>query len=284
MLITVVRGAWRSCETRDLYCMSYESLSWYMHPTYAATYQALAIFLLVDMGLRKEFLFGRRMLHLGGITACLIFIAMLSSKAGLISAMIALTTAAIVALRNKLPTLQIALGFAFACAILIGTTAILPTSSQRISSVINDVKGQQQQAPSQENEVSYSSTKLRLVTWSAAWHLMATHPFGVGTGSTSKALNAIYLQEGETYAAKRNFNAHNQFLQLGAELGWPAVLLLFACLISLWLRDTGQQHSMLALFIALCGMNFLFESFLEVQAGIVFFSFWILLFTKSKSE
>jgi hypothetical protein len=41
-----------------------------------------------------------------------------------------------------------------------------------------------------------------------------------------------------------------------------------------------QRHHMMQLLLWLCVFNFLFESMLEVQAGIVYFCFWSVLFIK----
>ncbi len=284
ILITVVRASMRSIEAHDLYYMSYESLSWYVHPTYAATYQALSLFMLFQLWLKKEYVFGKHVVHLLAVIVSLIFIAMLSSKAGLIAVLIAIAGSAFVAHRKRIPIIRIVGSAAVAIALLIGSTLILPSSAKRISSALSDVKhAEENQVLAPEKEVSYSSTQLRLVTWSASWQLMTENAFGVGTGETEHALTSIYLQEGETYAAKRKLNAHNQFLQLGAELGWPALLLLCACLVTLSQQAFQRHEPALAVFVALCAMNFLFESFLEVQAGIVFFCFWILIFTKTKT-
>jgi hypothetical protein len=37
-------------------------------------------------------------------------------------------------------------------------------------------------------------------------------------------------------------------------------------------------------FILLCSFHFLFESFLEVQAGLVFFAMWSMIFLKREGE
>ena len=111
---------------------------------------------------------------------------------------------------------------------------------------------------------------------------MRENAFGTGTGDTQSKLNTIYLQQGETYAAEHQLNAHNQFLQTGAELGWIAVLLLVACMVFCWQSARGEAAA--TLFFGLCALNFLFESFLEVQAGIVFFSFWVMVYSKHSTR
>jgi O-antigen ligase len=90
----------------------------------------------------------------------------------------------------------------------------------------------------------------------------------------------LYEQEGEHYASARQFNAHNQFLQTGAEIGWLGLTALLLILGALWMSGSGEPVA--RIFVLLCALNFLFESFLEVQAGIVFFSFWVLVYSRAE--
>jgi O-antigen ligase len=172
-------------------------------------------------------------------------------------------------------------------AIVVGTTAVLPQSAHRVQMAMQDLhvttNSAEGAAVAEVQTVSLSSTQLRLVTWQASWQILMTHPFGAGTGGVQKILDGLYLMEGETFAEEHHLNSHNQFLQTGAEHGWPGLTVLVILLF--WLvRFTPISYELhvAQVFAILCGMNFLFESFLEVQAGIVFFSFWILIFAKIK--
>lgn len=282
MIITVVRATALSLEANDLYFMTYQSLSWYIHPTYAATYFAFALFLLYGLWRKQTLFLQSTFIHvILGALFC-IFIAMLSSKAGLIAAVIAIAFIGREALRHasqrKHVLLLIAVGL-----MLIGLTIVwLPSSAHRITAAVKDLRSHsQQESQDTAKTISYSSTDLRKVTWSASWAVIQSTPFGTGTGATEEALHNQYELQGETYASKRRLNAHNQFLQTAAELGWPGLITLSGIIISLLLYGLRRGRLVISVFSSLCVMNFLFESFLEVQAGIVFFSFWALLFSKT---
>ena len=61
-------------------------------------------------------------------------------------------------------------------------------------------------------------------------------------------------------------------------MGWPGLLMLLLILYALW-KSHGGDYSVRA-FALICALNFLFESTLEAQAGIVFFSFWVMAYSK----
>ena len=285
MSITLVRAAFITLEHGDFYYLTYDRLSWYMHPTYAATYHALALFILTEMALQKRYILHRKSLHWTGALAVLLFIALLSSKAGYLSALVTIVFACVRSFKRAqkpMASIGVALG---ALVIFTLTIALLPTTAERIQQAVQDIRTTETATTGDNAEVAVahsSSTQLRLVTWQAAWTLMRENAFGTGTGDTQSKLNTIYLQQGETYAAEHQLNAHNQFLQTGAELGWIAVLLLVACMVFCWQSARGEAAA--TLFFGLCALNFLFESFLEVQAGIVFFSFWVMVYSKHSTR
>jgi hypothetical protein len=89
---------------------------------------------------------------------------------------------------------------------------------------------------------------------------------------------------GESYASEKQLNCHNQFLQVTCEHGWPALILLLTGMTMLAYRAWKQRNLLFAAFLSICAMNFMFESCLEVQAGIVFFFFFSLVFLSSNRQ
>lgn len=280
VVITLCRAIAISIEANDAYYMTYESLSWYIHPTYAATYLALAVYLLFYLSRCGELITGNRRLHFATAALLLVHIALLSSKAGLLALMLVVPAAAMELKKNGWTYRKYAVFITIGLALPASITYLMPATATRISIAVSEIKEQTSPSSLEEKGISYSSTQLRMVTWTAAWQIFKENPFGTGTGATAHYLDNIYEQMGEVYAAERHLNAHNQYLQTAAEIGWPGLLLLCAAMWSLWKIDHNTLGYTAKIFIALCAMNFLFESFLEVQAGIVFYCFWILLITK----
>lgn len=282
MAITVGHAAWVVMQHPDWYYFTYDRLSWYVHPTYAATYQAMGLFILLHASLANDFLADRKWLRLLAIVFVLGFIALLSSKAGYLCALLVIVFAVYKAYQQGVrlgrPLSQAAILIIF----FVATILLLPTTSDRVKNAVEEMRVNESEVVSGNSTevVHTSSTSMRLITWSASWKLLIENPFGTGTGDTQPRLNMLYEQEGEHYASARQFNAHNQFLQTGAEIGWLGLAALLVIMGALWI--TGSQEPTAQLFVLLCALNFLFESFLEVQAGIVFFSFWVLVYSRGK--
>ena len=279
MTITLAHGIFITLNHGDWYYLTYDRLSWYMHPTYAATYQSISLFILMNEWIKTHAWSFRKWLLSCSILIALVFIALLSSKAGYLCALLVIVFAVFRALAVGLGVSRIISATTIAAAVFILTIVALPTTSARVEHAVNDIRtGETEDLHTESSGDHTSSTQVRLVTWGGAWTILRQNPFGAGTGDTQPILNSLYEQQSEHYAAKREFNAHNQFLQTGAEIGWFGLAALFLALGSLWV--VGQNEPTARLFVLLCALNFLFESFLEVQAGIVFFSFWVLVYSK----
>ena len=123
---------------------------------------------------------------------------------------------------------------------------------------------------------SWGGGVLRLAIWQCAIDVIAEHPLaGVGTGDSQQALQDSYEKRKFYFASRYNkYNAHNQYIQQMVTHGVAGLLLLLACI------GTGLYYSLksgneLALFfwvsfaIACCT-----ESMLEINKGIVWFSFF----------
>ena len=289
IVLAMIVGTYRTYTTGDPGFLSYERLGIYLHPTYAAIYQCLGVFMLLESGAAKRYFFGKAIWHFLVIAIILIFIAMLASKAGYIGAAMSIAAGCTV-YWQKGRWLKGTLVGGAAMVVFVGTMLLLPASSARMQVAVQDVQSQvatENVSPALADTASAhearSSTALRMVTWSASFDLFAHQPFGAGTGDVTPELEEKYLSMHETYAAERSLNSHNQFLQIGAEMGWPGLIVFFAMLVSavvIFFKD----NNLLALhFMSLCIMNFLFESCLEVQGGLVFFCFWMMVFLKKDS-
>lgn len=279
--ITLVRAGINAYHHQHLYYLTYDQLSWYMHPTYAAAYQAMALFLLVEQMQQRKFTASSPVLHVGACLLVLLYIALLSSKAGYLTFLLVVGFSFVRCFHWKFSALRGAFISLMSVLLFALVVIALPTSAGRIGQAVEDIRSTENNAlPSDTTqEPSHtSSTALRPVTWSASWTLLRENAFGTGTGDTQPSLNTLYLQRAESYAAERNLNAHNQYLQTGAELGWFGLLALLTGLGALW--RVRKSEITVACFAGLFAFNFLFESMLEVQAGIVFFCAWVLVYSK----
>ena len=123
-----------------------------------------------------------------------------------------------------------------------------------------------------KNNPSTESNTSRLLMWSTSIDIFKEFPIlGVGTGDYDDVLTSVNERYGNSGVAIHRYNSHNQFLNTTVQLG----LLGLVVLITLFLygfKMAYQQRNIIGLFTLSCFfLNFLFESFIESQAGIILF-------------
>ena len=135
----------------------------------------------------------------------------------------------------------------------------------------------------QGGEEASTGDKVRLIMWTVTIKAWSKHPLGVGTGNVDEYLSSELKAVGQDEMALKNdqneitYNPHNQFLQTGLEIGLfgiAAFLLLLSLAIKKGLRT---KNWLLVLVVSSLIFNCLFESILQRQSGIVFFTFWICI-------
>jgi O-antigen ligase len=132
------------------------------------------------------------------------------------------------------------------------------------------VKGRKE--PLQGNEV-------RLILWTASYQIGKQHPFGLGLGGLEPALAQKLIRWGYPQQAEKEFNPHNQLLQIWNEIGWLG-LGIFGFLLSILTLHFYQNRNLAALLLTFVFLIFcLFESILQRESGIVFFLCWLTAFS-----
>ena len=272
-------------QTGDTAALYYQGLSWYIHPSYQAMYHCFAIYLLARGILHKP-LFGSSK----NISFILIIIfsgmmGALASKAGLVC-LIAMGVGLILYswFQKRAVKHMTILAVASVVAVTL-LNALLTGVSSRITEAGKDV-GALVDSGSKEvmHTTAYSSVTLRIVTWSSAFRVLTANPLGVGTGKASSYLDDYYISHEQPYAASLHLNAHQQFLQHGLDIGWIGMLLLILTFYSLGQHLVRAGNYSGVVFCVLCFVNFLLESMLETQAGILFFFFWLMAYCKEDHE
>jgi O-antigen ligase len=135
-----------------------------------------------------------------------------------------------------------------------------------------------------KNESEITGNDARLIMWTVTLEEITKHPFGVGTGDVdyflTKRLQAYNLKE----FANRNYNPHNQFLQMTLELGL-IVLFLFLLFFYYSIKFALKHKNWILLILILnLFFNCLFESMLQRQSGIVFYVFFTLVLIASTKQ
>lgn len=137
---------------------------------------------------------------------------------------------------------------------------------------------------------SGSTTAARSEIWKISTKLISEKPFlGYGIGNETSALVKLYNENGFVNFAEKQLNAHNQFLQTSIAIGIVGGLVLLLVLLFPLYFSIRKHHYLYAGFIGLVLFNFLTESMLERQAGVVFYSlfnalFFVVYFEKDGNE
>jgi O-antigen ligase len=120
--------------------------------------------------------------------------------------------------------------------------------------------------------------ELRLILWTASIQEIVAHPFGLGLGGMEPAFQKKLIKWGYPQQAQKEFNPHNQLLQVSNEIGLLG-LALFCFILILFFRKALFQNAKAPFLFATVFLVFcIFESMLQRESGIVFFLCWFCAF------
>jgi O-antigen ligase len=119
------------------------------------------------------------------------------------------------------------------------------------------------------------STAERILIWDCAVEAGLEKPLtGYGIGDVKDELGIMYQKNQVWHAFHLNLNAHNQYLQTFLATGLAGLLFLCLSLLLPFITSLSKKNLLYAVFLLLIGLNFLFESMLCRQAGVVFYAFF----------
>ena len=119
---------------------------------------------------------------------------------------------------------------------------------------------------------SAESNTARLLMWNTSINVFKEFPFtGVGTGDYDDALTEKNKRYGNTGVAKYRYNSHNQFLNTIVQLGLLGFIALMMIFLTGFKKALEEKDLLLLFTLSAFLLNFLFESFIETQAGIILF-------------
>jgi O-antigen ligase len=257
--------------TGSMAAFYYSRLSVLIHPSYLAMYVSFSITALLYF-LYRGYITGRVRQWLSVLLIAMFgfFVVMLSSKAGILGLafLIALFSAyLIIAERKVLKGLLTGAVMAFLFLFLL---MLFPASSARFEQTRTAL----QQADIAADEIANSSGE-RIMIWWYSFEITNEHFLaGVGTGDVKANMLEKYREKEMPNALRLELNAHNQYLQTMLALGVIGLVVLMLSLVLPALYSIEHRHYLYLAFLFLAGFNFLFESMLETQAGVVFYAFF----------
>jgi len=235
----------------------YSLFSYFHHPAYFSMYAnfAIASLLVLIFHYRDRPQFR----HFALLGFLVVGIYQLSSRAGMLTLIVLLFYAFVYIIFPKLRWRKML--YALFATVMITGAIVYPIA--RYTNTIREI----------DVSSSKSSSGVRLAMWQAAIPLMLENPIlGVGTGDVNRELQARFAQKKLVRAVRDNLNAHNQFIQTQVGLGLlGTIALLLGLLLPLWV-SIKKGKLFYPLFIVILLLNFLTESVLNTQAGVIYYT------------
>lgn len=265
--LTCIGNAIYNYYENGLNTFSYMTLSIFHHPTYFALFICLSAVIILNYWFYSDFV--KKVLLKIVFTFLLLFFAvfiyMLSSKAGIFSYFMALMMMSVPALFKKTIRFTSVLVILFACFQL----WFCLTRNNRFQSVESSV------THAEQNTQTSESNAVRVLIWETTFDIIKeNYALGVGTGDIKDELFKKYHERNMTGAIENKLNVHNQFLETWLGQGIPGITLLLLIFLIGIIRSLKTKDWMFLTFTLLLGFNFLFESMLNTQAGVVLFGFF----------
>jgi O-antigen ligase len=278
LLICLVIAALNFVKTGNTKSFFYSKLSFFMHTSYFAMYLCFSIAIILTGLFDGAKLFKFQWLNL----VCLAFffagIILLDSKTGIITLLI---ISALYAFRF-FSEIKIKTKHLLILAIIIFTLGLLISMNQssRFSKIIADYRAIDQPI----EKIDESTEGKRVYIWKSAIEVINENLwFGTGVGNDNQALASEYNEKGYFFLAKKNLNAHNQYLQVFMALGIGGFIFFVAYSILPLYYGIRHKDLLTISFAVIMIVNMLTESVLNRQAGIVFWTIWgSLLFAHLK--
>ncbi len=261
----------------DPACMYANNFVYEHHPTYASAFFSFGIAVLWYLYAVKFIFFKNILIPILGTIAFSSAILFCTSLSGFLFILLLAGSTIIYFLFKKLKKI-------YAFAIL----AIFPFLLWMVVNYVPQIEGEYNNAKFYADQYvenptefvksrseSMSGSEVRLVMWTAAYNVMIKYPFGVGTGNVDDVLAVELRNLKQSHMIPYEYNPHNQFLQTAIETGILGLLfLVFIVLYGIYL-GIKKRNFLLIIVVASLGFNMLFESMLQRQSGIVFYTFMI---------
>jgi len=250
----------------DINSFFYGELALYGHSSYMAIFLCFSSALIYIKNIKQgnKISFPKKDLFLLALFSLIIFF--LVSKTGIISILlIHFAFIGYLIIKNKL-YLKGTVVLVLISTLLFAGYKAFPEVNNRFNELFTTVFS--------ESEELNSTSSIRTEIWKTSVKILVQHPFGVGTGDVKDVLVEYYMNSGLDYAAEKELNAHNQFLQIALATGILGLLVLLLMIFYPLYYAIKNKHIIYIVFLGLIIINFLTEAMLETLAGVVFFAFF----------
>ena len=264
-------------------CFYYTNLSIFLHPSYSAMYSVFALAILFYFVSTNKLQLNWKWCT--AIILLVLFVLMLSSKAGWISLSVISCYLFTNLFKQKKYMLLILISVFLGSMFYILNIKITPVSITRIPKIAvitGAIKNQGILSDSTKDVADTDGSGSRVLVWKAAVDIVKSNfIFGVGTGDAKDVMLEKYIEKGMVSEYKTNLNSHNQYFNTFIPLGIFGFAILVFILAAPFYFYYKRQQLLFKMFVLIAALNFLVESMLEVQAGVIYFVFIYVLLSFS---
>ena len=252
------------------YYMFYENFSYYLHPTYLSMYFLFALSVVFYLLFKAKQNKNIKILLLISSITIITGILFCESKISYFILLILIVFSTIILwkkIQNKI--------LRFGILIIFIALSLVVYNDRRINNMIKHISNYQKVI---NNKNTDSSTGMRIQILLSCKNIINNNLlFGVGNGDVKKTLIDEYQKQGLNNLVKHKYNTHNQFIETFIATGIIGFGLLLLVFIIPFIQAVKYKNYLVQYFLIIIFLNFMFESMLNRQAGVVFFAFFYIL-------
>ena len=272
MLISELSALYRFSQGGTNIVFYYERLSVFLHPSYLGMYinfSILVVFVFLQNNILKN-----RWLWASVILLSLVFLYFLSSRTNIIVGVI---LAVVMLFYDKVLVPQKWLKISLAVAFM---ALVFFTKNERFRQI-----NAYSLNIDQINMKAISSTSARVLLWHSSLDVIKKNFWtGVGIGDSKDELSKQNIRNGYEKLGTISMNAHNQYLEVFLKLGFTGFLVLMYLMLAPVYRALRTRDLLLLGFSLIVVINFLTESMLNREAGVLFVLFFYVLLVLANQE
>ena len=252
-------------------CFNRFTLSLFEHTSYISMKVLWAVILVMLLGNEIHF---KRIISALIVAFLSVIVFLLASRAGIIAWLVVLILLSTRMIRNRYVLYTVFIG-------LILVTAFFTKNNSKTVSFYNQVGRNINQ-----EKVDWKNFDVRTRIWFSAAKVIKENPFfGVGPDHVRERLTQEYSKEKYEIETESEYNAHNQFLEVQLGYGIAGTFIFLWMFFLLRIHRKRMQYPLLStMLMVVLFINFLFESMLNRQWGLMFFMIFYCLMLFSVSQ
>jgi O-antigen ligase len=248
-------------------------LSHSAHPSYLSMYIVLSILISLESLFDKSLSLLKKCFWSILLLVFLVTIYLLSSRAGMLAAIILLPIYFFSKLYERFSRLLVLVSILVLVIAFIG----IARTNSRVNYFF--------EGTSHKNLKGVFEKDTRHFIWDSALGVIRQNIIlGVGTGNASEELKKEFISRGYVKGYYDNLNAHNQYIEILLENGLIGLILFMAIFGYMIYIAVSERNILYGLFIIMMIVFFFFETILNRLAGVTFFPLFSFLLLQYKSS